>query len=43
MLTEIFLGCLVVIKICNLIIRIMKVIPPEEPPINEEIRKKMYS
>ena len=41
--TNILLGCIVLIEFCNLVIRIIKIIPPEEPELDEEIRRKMYS
>ncbi len=42
-LTNLLLGCIVFIEICNLVIRIVKIIPPDEPKLDEEIRMKMYS
>ena len=41
--TNLLLGCLVVIEFCNLCIRVLKVCPPDDPPIDEDIRMKMYS
>ncbi len=37
------LGCLVIIETCNLLIRLIKIIPPQDPPLDENIRLKMYS
>lgn len=42
-ITNILLGCLVIIEFFNLGIRIMKIVPPKEPPLDEEIWMKMYS
>ena len=42
-ITNLLLGVLVIIEFCNLCIRVIKIIPPSEPPLNEEIRVKMYS
>lgn len=42
-ITNILLSCLVFIELCNLVVRIIKIMPPNEPPLDEEIRMKMYS
>lgn len=41
--TNILLGCLVVIEFLNMVIRLIKLAPPSDPPIDEEIRKRLYS
>ena len=41
--TNILLGLLVVIEFFNLCIRCIKCVPPEDPPLDENIRRKMYS
>ena len=39
----ILLTLLVLIEILNLLIRIIKIVPEKTPPIDEDIRIKMYS
>lgn len=41
--TNLLLGCLVIIEFFNFCIRVAKFAPPEEPPLDEDIRRKMYS
>ena len=41
--TNLLLGCLVIIEFCNLIIRVIKIVPMDNPPLDDEIRVKMYS
>lgn len=41
--TNLLLGCLVIIEFFNLCVRIMKCIPEDNPPLDDEIRIKMYS
>lgn len=38
-----FLGCLTIIETLNLLIRITKIIPYKEPPIDPYIQKYLYS
>ena len=42
-LTEILLSCLTIIEFLNLLIRVIKIIPPKEPELTEEMRAKIYS
>ena len=42
-LTDFFLGCIVVIEVCNLVIRMGKIYEPEVPPLDENLRKRLYS
>lgn len=42
-ITNILLGFIVVIEIANLCVRVIKLIPPDDPPLEEEIRARMYS
>lgn len=42
-LTDFFLGFLVVIEACNLVIRLVKIYEPEVPPLDENLRKRLYS
>ena len=42
-ITNLLLGCLVIIEVFNLLIRIVKILPEHEPPLDEDIRIKMYS
>lgn len=42
-ITNILLGALVIIEFLNLCVRIIKLVPDDEPPLSEEIRMKMYS
>lgn len=42
-ITNILLGALVIIEFANLCIRLLKIAPPPDPPIEEDIRVKMYS
>ena len=37
------LGCLVIIETCNLLIRLIKIIPPQDPPLDDYILKTMYA
>lgn len=39
---EILLSCLVVIEFMKLVVEVKIVMPPEEPPLDEDIRKKLY-
>lgn len=41
--TNILLGLLVTIELCNMLIRIVKLVPPKDPPIDEQVRKRLYS
>lgn len=42
-LTNFFLGCLTIIETLNLLIRISKININQEPPIDPEIQKRLYS
>lgn len=44
-LSEIFLGCLTIIELANLLIRIVKLSPTLniDPPLTDEMRKRLYS
>ncbi len=42
-ITNILLGTLVIIEFLNLCVRLIKLVPDDEPPLSEEIRMKMYS
>ena len=44
-LIEIFLGCLTVIELFNLLIRIIKIGPllQKPPPLDPDIAKRLYS
>ncbi len=42
-LTEILLSCLTIIEFLNLLIRVIKIIPSNEPELTEEMRVKIYS
>ena len=42
-ITDILLGALVIIEFLNLCVRVVKIIPQEDPPISDDIRIKMYS
>ena len=37
------LTCLVVIEFFNLVIRFVKILPYKDPPLDEEIKCKLYS
>ena len=37
------LTCLLFIEVLNLLIRLIKIVPPKEPPLEDDIRIKMYS
>lgn len=46
MITEVFLGCLTIIELINLIIRIIKLSPTfndDIPELSEEMRRRLYS
>lgn len=43
LITNILLGLIVVIEFANLCVRVVKLFPPEDPPLEEEIRAKLYS
>lgn len=43
MLIEILLGTLVLIELVNTLLRVIKLFPPDDPPIDEEVRRRMYS
>lgn len=43
LLINILLVILILIELCNLIIKILKLVPEEIPPLDEDIRIKMYS
>ena len=46
MITEVFLGCLTIIELINLIIRIIKLSPTFNdgiPELSEEMRCRLYS
>ena len=46
MITEVFLGCLTIIELANLLIRIVKLSPTlnDKPPeLTDEMRKRLYS
>ncbi len=36
------LTCLLVVEVLNLVIRLIKIAPEKEPPLDEEIRIKLY-
>ncbi len=42
-LTNFFLGCLTIIETLNLIIRITKINLNQDPPIDPEVQKRLYS
>ena len=45
-LSEIFLGCLTIIELANLLIRIVKLSPTlndKPPPLDPDIAKRLYS
>lgn len=45
-LSEIFLGCLAIIELANLLIRIVKLSPTlniDPPELTDEMRKRLYS
>lgn len=37
------LGFLVTIEFINMLIRIVKLVPPKDPPIDEQVRMRLYS
>ena len=39
---NIILTCLLVVEVLNLFIRVIKIAPYSDPPLDEEIRNKMY-
>ena len=41
--TNWLLGCICIIEFLNLCVRLIKLAPPKDPPIDEEMRKKLYS
>ena len=46
MITDTFLGCLTLIELINLIIRIVKLSPTlydNQPELTEEMRQRLYS
>lgn len=42
-MTNVLLGCICVIEFLNLCVRIIKLVPPKDPPLEDEIRLKLYS
>ena len=40
---ETILSCLTIIEFLNLLIRIIKLVPYQEPELTEEMRAKIYS
>ncbi len=43
LITNLLLGALVLIEFMNLCVRVIKLVPPQDPPLDEEIRIKLYS
>ena len=43
LITNLLLGALVIIEFMNLCVRIIKIVPPSDPPLDEDIRIKLYS
>ena len=46
MITELFIGCLILIEFINLVLRIVKQSPTmqnNQPELTEEMRRRLYS
>ena len=41
-ITNVLLSCLIIVEFLRLCVEIYSVLPDEDPPLDEEVRKKLY-